>query len=74
MKLVYENRKLIFFTCLFIFISNSCVAQSPQTIANIQISFVNSGTFTTFTLTSTLDGTLSDRWMAVGFNTAKKMV
>jgi hypothetical protein len=55
---------------MFIFQSNICYGQSPQTISNINIQFVNRGTFTDFILTSTLGGTISNQWMGVGLNSA----
>ena len=51
-----------------------CLSQSPQTISNIAINFINKGTHTTFTLTSSLSGTLTNMWMGVGLNGKKIMV
>ena len=68
-----KNFVLVLSSLMIIF-SELSLAQSPQTIAGITIKFVNDGTKTTFTLTSPLDGTLTDRWMAVGFNSVNKMV
>ena len=51
-----------------------CLAQSPQSLANIIISFVNNGTHTSFTLTSTQGGSVANTWMAVGLNNIGAMV
>ena len=51
-----------------------CFCQSPQSLANIQISFENNGTHTTFTLTSSSGANKKDFWMAVGLNNDRFMV
>ena len=58
---------------LVLFWPNICLCQSPQTIAGIKIAFVNSGTYTDFTLTSTLS-TINNAWIAIGLNSANQMV
>lgn len=65
-----------FLICLFLFVclSHTTLAQSPQTLVNIRISFANNGTHTSFTLTSAQGGSLSNSWMAVGLNNAGQMV
>ena len=50
------------------------MGQSPQTIGDIQISFISKETNTEFNLTSSLSGTLKNVWMAIGFNSDQKMV
>ena len=47
-------------------------AQSPLTIAGVQISFINSGTYTEFTLT--VPGVTDNTWVGIGFNNDGKMV
>ena len=69
-----EKLKVFSFLLTLICFISKCKAQSPQTIANITISFVNDGTHTTFLLTSSLDGTFSDRWIGLGFNSFPQMV
>ena len=53
----------------FLSISN---AQSPLTIAGVQISFINSGSYTEFTLTA--PGVTDNTWLGIGFNDDAKMV
>lgn len=60
---------------LFLILANFCLTQSPQTLADIEIIFTNNGSHLSFTLKSTQSGTsLADSWLAVGFNSAQKMV
>ena len=47
-------------------------AQSPLTITGVQISFINSGTYTEFTLT--VPGVTDNTWVGIGFNNDGKMV
>ena len=67
------NRLAVFVYLLVLFWSNICLCQSPQTITGIKIAFVNSGTYTDFTLTSTLS-TINNVWIAIGLNSANQMV
>ncbi len=62
--------------CLYLFACflHTILAQSPQTLANIRISFAKNDTHTSFTLTSAQGGSLSNSWMAVGLNNAGQMV
>ena len=69
-----SSSQAVFICLLVLFWSNICICQSPQTIAEIKIEFVNSGTYTDFTLTSTLGGSVNNAWMSVGLNNANKMV
>ncbi len=58
---------------LYIGLLNSfCFCQSPQTVANIQISFLNNGTHTSFNLS--LSNVITNSWFAVGLNDSPKMV
>jgi hypothetical protein len=56
----------------FVFLSKCCNGQSPLTIAGIQISFINRGTYTEFTLTA--PGVSDNNWVGIGFNDDGKMV
>jgi len=56
-----------------------CLSQSPQTIGNVvTVSFINNGSHTKFTLTSSLGGTtsnsLNNMWLSVGLNNRPIMV
>jgi hypothetical protein len=51
---------------------NGIQVQSPLTIAGVQISFINSGSYTEFTLTA--PGVTDNTWLGIGFNDDAKMV
>jgi hypothetical protein len=55
------------------FSPNLCQTQHAThlKLSNIKISFINHGAYTTFNLTSSLNG---DSWMAIGFNDLPAMV
>ena len=74
MKNFNFNSKIFVFIISATLLTVTVLGQSPLTISNVQISFINKGTFTEFTLTSTLDGTIANSWMAVGFNSVQRMV
>ena len=62
---------------LFVLVSDCSLAKRhllKLTVANIQISFSNNGTHTSFNLKSSQDGSVSNSWLAVGFNGSPKMV
>ena len=65
---------LSYFFFLLICFMSKYQAQSPQTLADITISFANKGTETTFNLVSALDSTFNNRWMAIGWNNVQDMV
>ncbi len=51
-----------------------CFCQSPQSLANILISFENNGTHTNFILASSSGADKKDFWMAIGLNNNGIMV
>lgn len=65
---------LIKYLTVFVTLLGSIFCQSPQVLANIQISFSNNGTHTSFDLTSTQGGSVVNSWMAVGLNNNPQMV
>ena len=67
------NSFLILLNAIF-YLPLICLAQSPISLSNIQISFFNNGTHTDFRLVSPLDGNVANSWMAVGLNIAGQMV
>jgi len=70
MKTITLKKSTFFNLNLFLNLSTLCWTQSPQTLANIQISFSNNGTHTAFVLISSQGGNLANTWMAVGLNLA----
>ena len=55
---------------LFLYLASNCMAQSPQTLAGITISFSNNGSHASFILTSSQGGSVASTWLAVGLNSA----
>ena len=55
-----------------ILLSKFSNAQSPLTIAGVQISFINRGLYTEFNLTA--PGVTDNTWVGIGFNDDGKMV
>ena len=68
------SRIFLKFLINFLPILPVCFSQSPQTLANIQISFVNNGTHTSFTLVSAQGGSVANTWMSIGLNNLGQMV